>query len=506
MSRLPRWLSPALLALAALAGSPLAARAADSVALVPAAERSASFDAVAQHLELGGTLFGYMDVDGDVERIAAVVRGMVDNIAAEVPQAVLFQQDYAKIAADLGLTDVKAIGLSSVAVEGGFRNRCFFYTPGGRHGLLAALGGPATPFQNLDLAPDNADLFCENEVDLSAAYSAIREVVGYVAGQATANLLDAQLKGTEQQAGFSALDLVQRLKGRVTCIVRFEDTAPITLPTPKPIRIPAFSLVLRIDGIAPTFQGLLDNAPAFERTTEGDTTIYSLKGPLPVEGWAPLLAIDGDALYLATSRGIYDTCFQKGARLHTLPALTAALDSLGRTGNGLTYISPGCFARLHQLAELNQDNPEFARSLQFALGNLPQTGVPMVSVRTNLPDGILFRSTWNSSLKQNIAAATVYNPVTIGLLSAMAIPAFQKVRANSQQNTIKNNLRQLSAAAQQFYLENDATTATYDDLVGPDRYIKELTSVAGEDYRGIVFESGTPIQLTLPDGEVVEVP
>ena len=43
--------------------------------------------------------------------------------------------------------------------------------------------------------------------------------------------------------------------------------------------------------------------------------------------------------------------------------------------------------------------------------------------------------------------------VIIGLLAAMAIPAFQKVRVSSQDKAILNNARQLSAAAEQFFLD-----------------------------------------------------
>ncbi len=43
--------------------------------------------------------------------------------------------------------------------------------------------------------------------------------------------------------------------------------------------------------------------------------------------------------------------------------------------------------------------------------------------------------------------------VIIGLLAAMAIPAFQKVRQSSQDKTVLNNARQLGAAADQYFLE-----------------------------------------------------
>jgi len=90
--------------------------------------------------------------------------------------------------------------------------------------------------------------------------------------------------------------------------------------------------------------------------------------------------------------------------------------------------------------------------------------------------------------------------VIIGLLAAMAIPAFQKVRAASQQKTILNNLRQLNAAAQQYYLENGVSTVSYDELVGSDKYIKQIQVVAGEAYTALSFhQTDTELTITAPN-------
>ncbi len=48
--------------------------------------------------------------------------------------------------------------------------------------------------------------------------------------------------------------------------------------------------------------------------------------------------------------------------------------------------------------------------------------------------------------------------VIIGLLAAMAIPAFQKVRQNSIEKTLTNDARQLAGAANQIYMETGAST------------------------------------------------
>jgi type IV pilus assembly protein PilA len=85
--------------------------------------------------------------------------------------------------------------------------------------------------------------------------------------------------------------------------------------------------------------------------------------------------------------------------------------------------------------------------------------------------------------------------VIIGLLASMAIPAFQKVRTNSQDKAVLNNARQLSAASDQYYLENGVSTVTLTDLIGPTTYIKALNSVAKEVYP-LGFSQGTTITIT----------
>lgn len=90
--------------------------------------------------------------------------------------------------------------------------------------------------------------------------------------------------------------------------------------------------------------------------------------------------------------------------------------------------------------------------------------------------------------------------VIIGLLAAMAIPAFQKVRVSSQDKAVLNNARQLSAAAEQYFLENGKNTASYSDLVGDGKYIKNLSAVANESYP-TQFTQGSAITVSGVGGD-----
>ncbi len=81
--------------------------------------------------------------------------------------------------------------------------------------------------------------------------------------------------------------------------------------------------------------------------------------------------------------------------------------------------------------------------------------------------------------------------VIIGLLAAMAIPAFQKVRVASQDKAVLNNARQMAAAADQYYLEAGSAYAASSSLVGATNYVKALNTVAGESYPAIYSQGVT---------------
>ena len=84
--------------------------------------------------------------------------------------------------------------------------------------------------------------------------------------------------------------------------------------------------------------------------------------------------------------------------------------------------------------------------------------------------------------------------VIIGLLAAMAIPAFQKVRQASQDKAVLNNARQISGAADQYFLEYGGSTVNLSMLLGPSNYVKSLSTVAGETYPTL-FTTGVAITI-----------
>ena len=85
--------------------------------------------------------------------------------------------------------------------------------------------------------------------------------------------------------------------------------------------------------------------------------------------------------------------------------------------------------------------------------------------------------------------------VIIGLLATMALPAWQKILAASQDKAVFNNARQLAAAADQYYLEYGANVAASSDLVGINNYVKVFKTIAAETYPA-TFTQGITITIT----------
>lgn len=481
----------------------------DVAALVPAVERSSHFAAVNGHLELGGTLYGYADIDGDILKVAPYLRTLADTVGEQQPMVAPFlNQDFAGILTDLGLNDIRAVGLSSVASEhGGFRNRVYLHTPDGRRGLLSVLGGDATAFAHARLAPADADLYAESDIDAAALYAAVRALVARVAGEPVAGVFETQLQADSSGTGVTPLGVIQSLKGRVTLVLRTDSERTFALPGRTPFNVPAFQFLTRVDGLGSSLGPALAKDPHLVATEEGTVKIYALSAPSPIEGLQPVLAVDGAALFIASDIEFLRASLARTDGLAQAPAFRGALAELGEKGNGLIYLSPRLFEQVRRIKSLNPTLPaESLQILDFLLGNLPTPTQPLVAVRINLPDGILYRSRWNRSLKQDLAMVGVYNPVSVGLMAAMAIPAFQKVRTASQEKAIINNLRQLDAAAQQYMLETGTGEARYEQLVGPgrDKYIRSLKPVAGEDYTGLVIRTNDQeIRVTTSAGKVI---
>lgn len=406
-----------------------------AVDLVPPGRRSAAFNRVSRELDLGGTLYGYVDLSGDDQKLAHLLQSVMKQ-AVQGPAAGPAQAAAEKLPAiftALGFDDITAVGVSSVPEAGGqFRNRAFFYTPNGRHGLLLAFGGDAAPFTDLRLAPPDADFYAESQLDLPAFYGAIKKAVEEVGGPAAADMAERQLEHIGEDGGWSILEFVHALRGRITVLGRFEPGQTYRISGRPGMVFPKLLLLARLDGVGPIAERILSKSLATSRTAANGRSYYRLPALDKVEGMHAEVMIEGPALYFSTDSEFLEQCLHRQAGLDSNPAFQKLLAALGPEGNSLSYVGPNFVQKLQSLPGLNPDwDPATRQKVAFLLANAPNDSEPMMAVRRNLPDGILVRAHYNRSFKREAALPIVYNPVTFGLMLSLA--QFQKTQAAQQE-------------------------------------------------------------------------
>ena len=64
------------------------------------------------------------------------------------------------------------------------------------------------------------------------------------------------------------------------------------------------------------------------------------------------------------------------------------------------------------------------------------------------------------------------------------------IRRKALEMAVRNNLRQIAACADQFFLENKVKTVKLEQLIGPGKYMSRLTPVDGEDYAALDLSQG----------------
>lgn len=516
MKKIPYFLLPFLL----IAGSALMLSCKDSKSVGSAGtDPDNSFAAVDAYLEQGGVLYGFVDVEGDLERIAKGANEMLANLrSTRIELAMVPQLPLDLIVEQLGLDSIRAMGMSSTERDQGFQNRIFLLTDGAPKGLLAIYGEQNERFLVPELAPQGADIAAEQTLNTAVLLEMTRDLATQLLGVAGAAMIENYLAMPVPGSDLKVSDLIAALDGRMYMIADIDASATMEVPEYGPM--PRVDFLLRLESAA-SLVGKLGKLPAlgampdFKMETSGGLTMLS--GFVPENTlYAPVLLGNESTgeLFLCSSRAFYDRCLQgSGARLKDAEGFATATKGLPESGYAFAYVSPEVGTLLkgwidRSMEEAVQAGGQEAVAFRPYLNWSIQPMVadfPMAYAGSVEANGLYSVANWNVSHKRNLATMAYANPVTVGLVAAMAIPAFQKVRTTSQEKTITNNLRQLASAADQYFLENGVTSVKTSELIGPNAYIRSFDPVAGETYPEEINTKMDKITATLPNGETISI-
>lgn len=474
---------------------------------------TSTFEEVDGYLEKGGIIYAILDVEGDIANLSFKAEEMLQAMSQMNPQiAMVASVPVSTLMEQTGLTAIRAVGISSTRRDPGFENRTIILTENGLPGLLGFYGRKNQPFDMPGTAPAGTDVLVESSTHPAVLTNALREMATIVMGEQGSQMIDLYLGRPLGTTKFTAGELLEALQGNYALVLDVSESE--TMEIQKLGQLPKVDFVLQLESAGVLTSKLAEFlqqvAPSrFKAQVNGD--ILTMSGFLPEAVGLDLILQGNQAtgeLILTSSLAYLDACRNgTGTSLAESAVFQEVTSGLAQEGISLTYATSDINRLIDAYVDLilktEPQNAEAMRPyMEWMMSNF-HMDFPVASVTSVEDNGLFTQSHWNASHKRNLAALAYANPVTIGLMAAMAIPAFQKVRETSQQKAITNNLRQLASAAQQYMLEEGAMSVRTEDLIGPDAYIYSFEPVIGETYPDVITAEMTEIEAILPDGKAV---
>lgn len=498
------------------------------VPMAPEESRSPAFEPVAAELSLGGDMYVFWDMTRMAEQFGdafpALMEGFTTMPGMDQEAYESFEKiskiDWSEFLTDLGFAEHTAIGMSAYRMRNGnYRNQSILYLPEGYEGLMRFYSGEMGSLEDeLKLAPADTDIFYSFGMNLNELKPVIGELIGKYAGKEFEHKFNEGLQQALPKENITMADIWERLPTRVTFVGKVADMTIYPFPASPEgmMQLPKLEFVLALQGNSAFWRELIDKQlpPSFEKEDLGSTTLVLSPEGMRLPGeLSPCLGFDSenDRLYLASSPAYIKSALGDSPRLSTQPAYAQATEGL-RTEDALDmlFLSSNAYSKIAATRESLTASQPFAGfsinlySMYFPILTAGPHDSATARVMLRTDKGLISEENWAypssmAGLSMGSGSQTV---VVTGLLAAMAIPAFNKVREQSREKAIVNNLRQVASAGQQYILEEGASSVSYDKLEGV--YFPSINPVAGEDYTGLeVSEEGGTLTVTTAGGEEV---
>ena len=400
---------------------------------------SSHFASVSKHLDQDGIFYGYIDIDGDLNRLLEFGQKALNTVreetGAEIPEL-----DLDGLVSPLGLKNITAMGASSIATSADlYRNQMFVHTPEGAKGLMTLFGKEASPLLALKSAPAGSDIVIEQEFRLKAFKEIALGIWPHLPPEAGAPPLEQMLEQDVPNVGMTIGEVIDKMNGRALFTARFSDTDKLDLPIDgKMISIPAFDFTLDLLGLGWVFEQfgpMIPQGGPFQREEADGVTTLTMQVPpgTPFSMFQPVLIHDqpNNRLVLSTSPAFLATCSEgEGDKITSDPSFKALSEGLPTEGNAFSYMSPrlkDILGTVVKDAMANEGAPAgAAKIVDFVLSSLG--GVAGVTAHTE--DGIHTIANSGQSFKSSAAMGLMAFPAAamIGMNASRTLSAALETR------------------------------------------------------------------------------
>jgi len=438
---------------------------------------------VKRELDPNGLFYTYIDFESGWAKVA-------QDINLTLKDTALAKKDFVALANATGLSQIRALGLSSTAWKGGYENRFFLYMPSGQKGLLAIFPGEPATFDGARYAPADADFFAELRLDLPAVVSAAMQIALSVADskELTTMALDTLKK---DPSGYGSL---LNFKGRVIAIARLHTPENSEQVKAEPSTIPPADIFLRTEGGGAVVLKTLAQKNGWKREEHGKIISFTNTS----DGVETIITVEGETVTAGFPRTFVEECLARKEGLAQNATFQQALTETADKGHGVIHITPRIISELRKFAGnglASVPNTGFGESklsrmiLDQALDSLPAPTCPVTSVIVARADGLLIREHSTHSLKAALPAISLITPDFLGQILRLSAQTYAATDADERASEIiikkiRPDLEHANARAVRYFADHeDASTITLSALreAMPEEKLPDFNEVITDD-------------------------
>ncbi len=428
---------------------------------------------VVSHLETNGSHFSITHIDDDIHQFAKGVDGILDVTRASSP-VMPSNPNIAKLVHDLGLSKIDAIGRSSRANKDIWHNRLFLQTNGNRSGLLSLMGEEGSAWRCAEIAPADADLVIEFELNLRHLRETMK-VISTSFGEQAEESFTLAMQETIAGGALTLGDMFGKTDLRATMIVsldrekRWTASEPFEMPT-----VHAAICIERGNWLWKQFSEEIEkNAQVGERNG-----LKTVKVPeemeTPMGKIRPIIVLDEakDLIWVSMTEDYLEKCLSKEKTLASSDDFKLATAGFPKKGNGLTYVSADFYQEvIQQMKQIgddpNKDSQQAAvfdgvnRLLGLSNGNhTPPHGFAWCL--SNTKSGILCVG---NSLLPDKGYGLMTSIAPIAAIAGMSTPAILKQKSKAEQMRAISHAKQLYLFLFEYESEEGQFPEKLSDLV-----------------------------------------
>ena len=387
---------------------------------------SASFEEASGYIDIDGSMVGYMNFEGDGQEIGTALNATYEQLLASKPGMPPIPVDFTLLIENLGFGSLKAVGMSSKdAGEGLHLNRSVSLMDGAPTGLFAINGLEPLNFDAAKMAPADATGAMTLAVNLGALRETTILILKQIMGPMGEGIIQQQLGQLIPETDITYNEAIDTLSGKWDGFWHQSYSEDFQED---------FKLWLSIEGAGSLLPRLHMMGKSmgvnFIKDDQGIKADFSsLMGEDATNGLYVEAPKEGDSLIIYTHQNW--TPESGGARLADSDEFKGLASRLPAEGIAFRYSKGGdldpIFAAIAAFPEAAQYT-ELAKSvIDFLVGDFLK---PNLAISYMDGDHMVSEQYASYSTKQILM--TIPAIAGGGICTAIAIPAFKKVREASQ--------------------------------------------------------------------------